>query len=138
MRTRVLIADDDPVEGEMLRDFLEDTVDEIRLVTESARVEHEFRDYEPDVVILDLHMPQPDGFEVLRRLQGLRDRIGYLPVLVLTGDETAVARNTSLILGADEFITKPVERDELVLRVRNLLRTRELFLTSREGRRSDD
>lgn len=138
MSAKVLIADDDPAEAEMLTEFLADTVEEIRVVTESARVEDVFRDYEPDLLILDLHMPPPDGFEVLRRLRGLRDRIGYLPVLVLTADETDVARNTSLILGADEFVTKPVDRDEIVLRVRNLLRTRHLFLASREGRRPDD
>jgi DNA-binding response OmpR family regulator len=136
--SKVLIADDDPVEAEMLTEFLRDTVGEIQVVTESARVEHVFRDYEPDLVILDLHMPPPDGFEVLRRLRGLRDRIGYLPVIVLTADETDLARNTSLILGADEFITKPVDREEIVLRARNLLRTRELFVASREGRRPQD
>jgi cyclic di-GMP phosphodiesterase len=138
MTTRVLIADDDPTEAEMLCEFLRDVVDEIEVVTESARVEHVFRQYEPDIVILDLHMPQPDGFEVLRRLRGSRDRIGYLPVIVLTADVTAVARNTSLILGADEFVLKPVDREELVLRVRNLLRTRELFVESRQGRASPD
>jgi len=135
---KVLIADDDPAESELLREYLAGTVDDIRAVTDSSRVEHVFREYEPDIIILDLHMPTPDGFEVLRRLRGSRDSIGYLPVLVLTADESDVARNTSLILGADEFVLKPVDRDELVLRVRNLLRTRERFVEARNGRAGGD
>jgi putative two-component system response regulator len=63
----------------------------------------------------------------LRRLRGARESLGYLPVVVLTGDSTPVARNSALILGADDFLTKPLDRQEVILRVRNLLRTRHLF-----------
>ena len=79
-------------------------------------------------------MPHMDGFEVLRTLRSARTSLGFLPVIVLTGDETHVARNTALILGADEFLMKPVDRQEIVLRVRNLLRTREVYVAAREGR----
>lgn len=51
-----------------------------------------------------------------------------LPVVVLTSDTSRAARNSALILGADDFLTKPLDRTEVVLRVRNLLRMRELFV----------
>ena len=132
--SRVLIVDDRDSEIELLKAYLEDSVDEVRALTDSRQIEEVFAEFEPDVVILDLHMPDPDGFEVLRRLRGARSSLGFLPVLVVTNDESHVARNSALILGADEFLTKPVDREELVLRVRNLLRTRELFVEARQGR----
>lgn len=132
MKSRVLVVDDDPAIVKLLTSYLEDSVDEVRGLSDSRQVEHEFTRFAPDLVILDLHMPQPDGFEVLRRLRGVRQSLGFLPVIVITGDSGHVARNSALILGADEFLLKPVDRDELVLRVRNLLRTRQLFLDSRQ------
>ena len=128
MTSKVLIVDDDPATVKLLTAYLEDSVDEIRGLTDSRQVEHVFVQFAPDLVLLDLHMPQPDGFEVLRRLRSVRQSLGFLPVIVLTADAGHVARNSALILGADEFLLKPVDRDELVLRVRNLLRTRQLFL----------
>jgi putative two-component system response regulator len=91
-------------------------------------VEQAFEEFEPDIVLLDLHMPDPDGLELLRRLRSARLSLGYLPVVVLTGDTSRLARNSALLLGADDFLTKPLDGDEVVLRVRNLLRTRELYL----------
>ncbi|HYS98981.1 MAG TPA: response regulator [Candidatus Dormibacteraeota bacterium] len=135
--SRVLIVDDRDSEIELLKAYLEDSVDEVCALADSRQIEEVFAEFEPDVVILDLHMPDPDGFEVLRRLRGARSSLGFLPVLVLTNDESHVARNSALILGADEFLTKPVDREELVLRVRNLVRTRELFVEAREGRGAD-
>jgi putative two-component system response regulator len=132
--SKVLIVDDDETEVELLRAFLDGEVDEVRGLTESRRVEEVFAAFQPDVVVLDLHMPGADGLEVLRRLRSARDSLGFLPVIVLTGDDTHVARNSALILGADEFLTKPVDRPELVLRVRNLLHTREVYVAAREGR----
>lgn len=133
MTGKILIVDDDPAIVELLTTYLEDSVDEVRGLTDSRQVEHAFAQFAPDLLLLDLHMPQPDGFEVLRRLRSVRQSLGFLPVIVLTGDTGHVARNSALILGADEFLIKPVDRDELVLRVRNLLRTRRLFLETKEG-----
>lgn len=133
MTSKVLIVDDDPAAVQLLTAYLEDSVDEVRGLTDSRQVEHVFVQFAPDLLLLDLHMPQPDGFEVLRRLRSVRQSLGFLPVIVLTADAGHVARNSALILGADEFLLKPVDRDELVLRVRNLLRTRQLFLDVSEG-----
>jgi len=120
-------VDDEPANVELLKAFLAGIGDELMEVTDSRLVEVAFLEFQPDIVLLDLHMPHVDGLEVLRRLRSARDSLGYLPVVVLTADSTSVARNSALILGADDFLTKPLDRQEVVLRVRNLLRTRHLF-----------
>jgi DNA-binding response OmpR family regulator len=125
---RILIVDDEPANVLLLETFLADTATEIRGVTDSRHVEQAFEEFEPDIVLLDLHMANPDGLEILRRLRSARASLGSLPVVVLTGDTSRVARNSALLLGADDFLTKPLENDEVVLRVRNLLRTRELYV----------
>ena len=132
--SKVLIVDDEQSDVDLVTAYLEDHVDEIRGVTDPRQAEQAFAEFQPDIVVLDLHMPHVDGFEVLRLLRSARTSLGFLPVIVLTGDETHVARNTALILGADEFLTKPVDRQEIMLRVRNLLHTRDLYVAAREGR----
>ena len=125
---RVLIVDDRLDEVEMLSAFLEGEGLTIRGLTDPTQIEDVFQDFAPDLVLLDLHMPSVDGLEVLRRLRRPRAEAGFIPVVVLTGDAARVARNSALILGADDFLTKPPDRHEVVLRVRNLLRTRRLYV----------
>jgi putative two-component system response regulator len=125
---RILIVDDEPANVYLLEAILEHTAAEIRSLDDSRLVEQVFAEFEPDIVLLDLHMPDPDGLEVLRRLRSARESLGFLPVIMLTGDTGKVARNSALILGADDFLTKPLDRDEVVLRVRNLLRTRQMYV----------
>lgn len=128
MTERVLIVDDEPGNVLLLQEFLAATDADIRTLTDSKKVEEVFAEFAPDIVLLDLHMPEPDGFEVLRRLRGVRSRMGFLPVIVLTADTGRAARNSALLLGADDFLTKPLDRVEVRLRVRNLLRTRQLYV----------
>jgi putative two-component system response regulator len=135
---RILIVDDEPSNVLLLETFLADSEHEIRSVTDSHQVEQAFAEFEPDIVLLDLHMPEPDGLEILRRLRSARDSLGFLPVVVLTGDTGRVARNSALILGADDFLTKPLDRSEVVLRVRNLLRTRRLYKELAEAKGATD
>ncbi|MGH8888824.1 MAG: EAL domain-containing response regulator [Acidothermaceae bacterium] len=79
---------------------------------------------EPDLVLLDLHMPKIDGYAVLEELAASTE---YVPVLVLTADTTKDAAHRALALGARDFLTKPFDATEVVLRVRNLLETRHLY-----------
>jgi len=125
---KILVVDDEEANLALLEAILEGTGGEIRTLDDSRQVEQVFAEFEPDIVLLDLHMPEPDGLELLRRLRSARNALGYLPVIMLTGDTRNVARNSALILGADDFLTKPLDRDEVVLRVRNLLRNRELYV----------
>ncbi len=80
-----------------------------------------------DLVLLDLHMPSPDGFAILTHVQQLQTR-EQPPVLVLTADVTSDSRNRALDIGASDYVTKPFDPVEVLLRVRNLLRIRFLHL----------
>ncbi|HEV2218255.1 MAG TPA: response regulator [Candidatus Dormibacteraeota bacterium] len=128
MTSRVLIIDDEPANVLLLESMLAEQPElVVKGVTDSGLAEREFMDFEPDIVLLDLHMPKPDGIEILTRLRSARESLGFLPVVVLTADTTRLARNTALVLGADDFLLKPLDREEVLLRVRNLLHTRQLY-----------
>jgi putative two-component system response regulator len=133
---RILIVDDDPASVVLLEAYLGDEAGEIRTVTESQHVEQAFLEFEPDIVLLDLHMPKPDGLEILGKLSSMRSSLGFLPVIVLTADTGRMARNSALLLGADDFLTKPLDEQDVVLRVRNLLRTRRLWVELAEANRA--
>ena len=81
---------------------------------------------EPDLLLLDLHMPGLDGFGVLDALREKLVADAFLPVLVLTGDVDRDARSRALAAGATDFLTNPLDAQEFVLRARNLIRTRQL------------
>jgi signal transduction histidine kinase len=125
---RVLIIDDSEDDIEILSRFLGAEGTEVRGVSDSQQAERVFSEFEPDLVLLDLHMPEPDGLEILRRLRAARALLGFLPVVVLTGDIGPGARNQALDLGADDYLTKPLDRQEVILRVRNLLASRRLHV----------
>jgi putative two-component system response regulator len=128
VNARILIVDDEPANVLLLESFLADSQNETRGITDSRRVEHAFLQFQPDLVLLDLHMPSPDGQEVLRRLRSARQSLGFLPVIVLTADSSHLARNSALLLGADDFLTKPLDRTEVMLKVRYFLRLRAQYV----------
>ena len=80
MTQRILVVDDEPANVELVKSFLADVADEIRGVTDSKTAEQAFTDFEPDLLLLDLHMPEPDGLEILRRLRSARAALGFLHV----------------------------------------------------------
>jgi putative two-component system response regulator len=86
----------------------------------------------PDLLLLDLHMPRLDGFGVL---ESIRPQLGggsYLPVLMLTADSSDETKRRALASGAKDFLTKPFDATEVVLRIENLLETRSLYTTIRQ------
>ncbi len=85
----------------------------------------------PDLLILDLHMPEPDGFQVMEQVKALLPPDEYFPILVITGDLDDEVRIKALAAGAKDFLTKPYEVMEALLRVRNLLETRYLHMQLR-------
>lgn len=100
----------------------------VRTLTEPRRFEAVFDEQRPDVILLDLHMPGIGGLEVLAEIRRLKGSAEYLPTLILTGDASASARKEALAAGAIDFITKPLDETEVVLRVLNYLEVRRLHL----------
>ena len=94
--------------------------------TDSARVAGLFAQGPPDLLLLDLQMPAPDGFEVMRLIRRWSHGPAGVPILVLTGDTSAKTRIRALEAGARDFLTKPFDLVEVTLRIRNLLETRRL------------
>jgi signal transduction histidine kinase len=82
----------------------------------------------PDIVLLDLHMPFVNGFTLISQIRTSLPSGEYLPILVLTADITPETRQKALGKGAHDFLTKPLDSDEVLLRIRNLLETRFLHL----------
>jgi signal transduction histidine kinase len=90
----------------------------------------------PDLVLLDLHMPHRDGFAVLADIRARTPPDDYFPVLVLTADATPEAKERALSSGARDFLNKPIDATEALLRVHNLLETRVLYTQQRSARQA--
>src|SRR5205823_3480472 len=91
-----------------------------------------YEELDPDLILLDLLMPHMDGFEVMAELGRRVPDGSYVPILVLTADATPQARQRALSMGARDFLAKPFDHDEALLRIRNLLETRSLHLRLRD------
>lgn len=128
LNTRVLIVDDEKVNVDLLSQVLRaEGFTNLVTTSDSRRAVELFASEKPDIVLLDLHMPEPDGYAVLTEIGKLSGDT-YVPVVILTGDATPPAKERALSLGAADFITKPFDLTEVQLRVKNLLRTRVLYL----------
>src|SRR5262249_12012587 len=116
---RILIVEDEPVLADGLTRSLRHSDYAVDCSGNGSEADHILATQAYDLVILDLGLPQLDGFEVLRRL---RHRGSRVPVLVLTARDTLDDRVKGLDLGADDYLSKPFERAELEARVRALTR----------------
>jgi putative two-component system response regulator len=107
-------------------------------VTDSRGFRSAFLDHRPDAVLLDLHMPHVNGLELLGEIAELRDPDEYLPVLVLSADDTVQAKLDALDAGATDFLTKPFDGTEVGIRVLHALKTRQLHMRLDQHRRTLD
>ena len=131
----VLIVDDEQPNIDLLTACLEEEgYDSIVGTRDPTQVVSLYEQHEPDIILLDLHMPKMDGFAVLEALNAVIPDDEYLPVLVLTADVTQATKQRALSGGANDFLTKPLELTEVVLRIRNLLQTRFLHEHQRLAR----
>jgi EAL domain-containing protein (putative c-di-GMP-specific phosphodiesterase class I)/CheY-like chemotaxis protein len=124
--SRVLVVDDEAANVALLTKMLGRAgYGNVASTTNSAEVMRLVSTFEPDLILLDLHMPEPDGFALMSRLNETIDADVFLPVLVLTADATEVTKVRALGDGATDFLTKPFEYPELLLRLQNLLTLRQ-------------
>ncbi len=123
---KILIVDDHEANVALLEGYLEELggYTSVRSTTDPRTIFMRYAEQEPDLILLDLHMPELDGFEVLRQLRLIVPGESYLPVLVLTADITSETKRRALEAGAKDFLTKPFDPTEVLLRIRNLLETR--------------
>jgi putative two-component system response regulator len=124
---RILVVDDQKANVLLLERVLREAgYRNIETTTDSRLALDLFSRFEPDIVLLDLMMPHLDGFQVMRMLQQVASQDEYRPVLVLTADVTEEIKRRALAGGAKDFLTKPFDVQEVLLRIGNLLETRRL------------
>jgi DNA-binding response OmpR family regulator len=119
-KPRVLVVEDDAEIGGALRRSLRLEGYDVRLAEDGVAALEESALFEPDAVVLDLGLPRLDGIEVCRRLRDSSD----VPILMLTARDGLESRVEGLDTGADDYLVKPFERQELLARMRALLRRR--------------
>jgi len=126
---RILVVDDERVNVVLLERILEqDGYRNVKSTTDSYQAAALYDEFEPDLVLLDLHMPGLDGFAVMEQLAGRISGDSFLPILILTADIRPEVKRRALSAGAKDFVTKPFDRTEVLLRIQNLLETRFLHL----------
>lgn len=133
--TRILVVDDEQANVILLqRLLLAQGFANVRATTSSAQALPLWREFQPNLVLLDLHMPPPDGIELMRQIRALDAEAGRLPtpILVLTADTTRETKQKALELGANDFLTKPLDATETLLRIKNLLAMRLLQVELRK------
>jgi signal transduction histidine kinase len=124
----ILIVDDQQPNVELLEQILGmQGYRKVTSTTDSRQVAIICSELNPDLILLDLHMPHLTGLEVIEQLRRPASDL-YLPILVLTADITPEAKRQALQSGASDFLSKPFDVTEVLLRVRNLLETRFLYL----------
>jgi putative two-component system response regulator len=128
-RMKLLIVDDEPVNVALLEDMLrENGYTRIRSLTDSRAALETCAEFDPDLILLDLMMPHIDGFAILEALRSGHGIGTFLPVLVLTADMSQETKRRALVAGATDFLLKPFDQTEVLLRIHNLLRSRQSHL----------
>ncbi|HSL22845.1 MAG TPA: HD domain-containing phosphohydrolase [Vicinamibacterales bacterium] len=125
---RILIVDDEDANVRVLSRTLQQAgYEHIWSTCDSREARALYIRHRPDLILLDLHMPHLDGYEVMEQLGEIAEAT-YLPILVLTADIDREAKQRALSMGAKDFVYKPFDPIEVRLRIRTLLETRFLYL----------
>jgi DNA-binding response OmpR family regulator len=120
---RVLIADDNPQGVELLEAYLSSSDYEIETASDGEETLRKVKQWHPDLILLDIMMPKISGFEVCKRLRAdsaTRD----IGVLMITALDQPSDVERAVEAGTDDFLTKPINKTELLLRVRSILKSR--------------
>lgn len=130
---RILIIDDQQANIFLLEGILQEGgYTKFRSVSDSRQAMQVFKEYKPDLILLDLMMPFVDGFELMAQLRRQQEIRSYLPILVLTADANPDTKRRALASGAKDFLAKPLDAMEVLLRIRNMLETRLLYRQQEE------
>ncbi len=124
----ILVVDDEPAIVRLVRDYLERGGFEVTTATTGTAALQVFARTRPDLVILDLGLPDVDGLDVARVMR----RSGDVPIIMLTARADEVDRVAGLELGADDYVTKPFSAREIVARVRAVIRRAQLAAVREE------
>ena len=136
MNSKILIVDDDPLGIDTLRSILEGQGYDITSANNGRTALQRADELLPDLILLDVMMPGMDGFEVCRRIRAT-PKLAEVPIIILTALDDRPSRLRGIESGADDFLTKPVDRQELRLRVNAIARLNRYrtLLTQREDLR---
>ena len=127
-KMKILVIDDEPANVALLKDMLaEGGYSRVKSITDSRLALGTCQIFEPDLVLLDLMMPHVDGFTILESLRA-KNRETFFPIIVLTADANENTKLRALRAGATDFLLKPFDQLEVLLRMTNLLETRRLHL----------
>jgi putative two-component system response regulator len=127
-KMKIVIIDDEPVNVSLLEEILvENEYTRFESVVDSKRALEVYKNFQPDLVLLDLMMPPPDGFAILESLRSDASEV-FLPIVVLTADTNEESKRRALDAGATDFLLKPFDHVEVALRIRNLLKSRRAHL----------
>ncbi len=128
LNAKILIIDDADANLRLLEALLaKEGFEQVISTADSTKTIDLFTAFQPDLILLDLMMPILDGYEILDLMSKYIAKDEYLPIIVLTADATIAAKRKALALGAKDFLTKPFDPIETMLRVWNLLETRMLY-----------
>ena len=125
MSKHILIVDDDPVVRDLVREYLQSRGYTVSVLHHGMGLQRRLQVERPDLVVLDIMMPELDGISALRTLRIAGDEI---PVILLTARADVIDRVIGLELGADDYLGKPFDPSELVARIRTVLRRRGVAL----------
>lgn len=127
-KMRVLVIDDEPANVALLEGILFDSgYSRVKSIGDSRQALKTTEVFEPDLILLDLMMPHLDGFSVLEALRSAHAQI-FLPVIILTADANEGTKLRALKAGATDFLLKPFDQVEVLLRIGNALETRRLHI----------
>jgi PleD family two-component response regulator len=120
---RVLIADDNPQGVELLEAYLGDSDFEVRTAADGEQTLRAVHEWQPDLILLDIMMPKISGFEVCKRLRA-DPKTRDIAILMITALDQSSDVEKAVDAGTDDFLTKPINKTELLLRVRSVLKSR--------------
>jgi putative two-component system response regulator len=124
---KILLVDDEAHCTKLMEALLKQAgYSRITATNDARQAAQLFQEVKPDLVALDMRMPHMDGFEVMRQLKPMIPEGDYVPMLIITGELDAPTKHKALAEGANDFINKPVDGTEVVLRMKNQLETRRL------------